>query len=89
MDRGADGGGADRRGAGGPVWLGGVFGVAVLAAVFSRHGVYASPATFADGFAQALWVAAGLSAAGIVAAMLTPGRGRVRAQRPEPALAGA
>ena len=69
--------------------LGGVFGVAVLAAVFSRHGVYASPATFATGFAQALWVAAGLSAVGVVAAMLTPGRARVRAQRPEPALAGA
>src|SRR5207302_2237888 len=54
--------------------LGGVFGVAVLASVFARHGSYVSPQDFVDGFTPALWVAAGLSAAGIVAAALAPGR---------------
>jgi MFS family permease len=56
--------------------LGGVFGVAVLAAVFTHQGSYASPETFVDGFAPALWVGAGLSALGIVAALLAPGRPR-------------
>jgi MFS family permease len=54
--------------------LGGVFGVAVLAAIFTRHGVYASPQTFVDGFQPALLVGAGLTAVGIVAALLAPGR---------------
>src|SRR5262249_29028959 len=48
--------------------LGGVFGVAVLAAVFTHRGVYASPHAFIDRFGPALWVGAGLSALGIVAA---------------------
>jgi EmrB/QacA subfamily drug resistance transporter len=56
--------------------LGGVFGVAVLAAVFTRHGVYASPQAFVDGFQPALLVGAGLTAVGIVAALLAPGRAR-------------
>jgi EmrB/QacA subfamily drug resistance transporter len=54
--------------------LGGVFGVALLATVFARPGVYGSPQAFVDGFTPALWVAAGLSAAGIVAAAFAPGR---------------
>jgi EmrB/QacA subfamily drug resistance transporter len=49
--------------------LGGVFGVAVLAAVFTRPGAYTSPAIFVDGFRAALWVAAALSVAGVVAAL--------------------
>jgi hypothetical protein len=56
--------------------LGGVFGVAVLAAVFTRHGVYGSPASFADGFHAALLVGATLTAIGVLAAMLAPGRAR-------------
>jgi EmrB/QacA subfamily drug resistance transporter len=56
--------------------LGGVFGVAVLAAVFTRHGVYASPSAFVDGFQPALVVGAALTAVGIVAAVLAPGRSR-------------
>jgi EmrB/QacA subfamily drug resistance transporter len=56
--------------------LGAVFGVALLAAVFARHGVYHSPRLFIDGFAPAVWVGAGLSVLGIPAALLTPGRGR-------------
>ena len=50
--------------------LGGVFGVAVLASVFSRPGVYTNPATFVDGFRAALWVGAGFSAAGVLAAVV-------------------
>jgi MFS family permease len=56
--------------------LGGVFGVAVLAAVFTRHGVYASSSVFVDGFRAALVVGAALTAVGIVAAVLAPGRRR-------------
>ena len=56
--------------------LGGVFGVAVLAAVFTHQGVYASPPAFIDRFQLALWVAVGFSAIGIVAALLAPGRTR-------------
>jgi EmrB/QacA subfamily drug resistance transporter len=54
--------------------LGGVFGVAILAAIFTRHGVYSSPQTFVDGFKPALLVGAGLTAIGVVAAFLAPGR---------------
>ena len=66
--------------------LGGVFGVAVLAAVFTRHGVYASPSAFVDGFQPALVVGAALTAVGIVAAVLAPGRSR-RAVAAAPGLA--
>ena len=69
--------------------LGGVFGVAVLAAVFAHRGGYGSPQAFVDGFTQALWIGAGLSAFGIVAALLAPGRRRPAEAAPvaEPALA--
>src|ERR687887_381540 len=66
--------------------LGGVFGVAVLAAVFTRHGVYASPSAFVDGFQPALVVGAALTAVGIVAAVLAPGRSK-RAVAAAPGLA--
>src|SRR5262245_26086116 len=46
--------------------LGGVFGVAVLATVFNRPGVYSSPDTFVSGFHSALWVAAAFAALGVV-----------------------
>lgn len=52
--------------------LGGVFGVAVVAAVFASRGSYTSPQTFVDGFTPALWVAASLSAVGVPAALLSP-----------------
>ena len=54
--------------------VGGVFGVAVLAAVFTRHAVYASPPALVEGFRPALFVGAALTAAGIIAALLAPGR---------------
>jgi EmrB/QacA subfamily drug resistance transporter len=50
--------------------LGGVFGVAVLATVFNRPGVYTSPDTFVAGFRSALWVAVAFSASGIPLALL-------------------
>ncbi len=49
--------------------LGGVFGVAVLASVFARQGVYTSPHAFMSGFRAALWVGAGFSIAGTLAAL--------------------
>ena len=56
--------------------LGGVFGVAVLAAVFSAHGGYESGQAFVDGLRPALWVGAAVLAAGAVAALLVPGKPR-------------
>ena len=63
--------------------LGGVFGVAVLAAVFAHDGVYSSPHAFFDRFGAALWVGVGLSALGVVAALLAPGRSQTT-ERVEP-----
>src|SRR3954452_23923995 len=54
--------------------IGGVMGVAILAAVFSGSGSYASPATFIEGVQPALWVGAAVLAAGAMAATLVPGR---------------
>jgi len=60
--------------------LGGVFGVAVLASSLSATGAYHSPQVFTDGFTGALWIAAGFSAIGIVAALLaTPRQARTPA----------
>jgi EmrB/QacA subfamily drug resistance transporter len=56
--------------------LGGVLGIAVLASVFARPGIYRSPAVFIHGFTQALWVGVGFSALGVAAALLAPGRRR-------------
>ncbi|HKA96057.1 MAG TPA: MFS transporter [Streptosporangiaceae bacterium] len=52
--------------------LGGVFGVAILAAVFAANGSYATPASFIDGFKPAEWVAAAVAAIGLVAAAFAP-----------------
>jgi len=49
--------------------LGGVFGVAVLASVFNRPGVYSSPDAFVAGFRSALWIAVAFSAVGIPLAL--------------------
>ncbi len=50
--------------------LGGVFGVAVLASVFSHAGGYRTAETFTHGTTTAVWVGAGVVAAGAVAAAL-------------------
>jgi EmrB/QacA subfamily drug resistance transporter len=54
--------------------LGGVFGIAVVVAVFAGAGSYASAQAFTDGFAPAIFVAAGLALAGAVAGLALPGR---------------
>jgi EmrB/QacA subfamily drug resistance transporter len=54
--------------------LGGVFGVAVLASVFSSYGGYESGATFVDGLNPAVWAGAVVVALGAVAALLIPRR---------------
>lgn len=54
--------------------FGGVFGVAVAAAVFAGAGSYASPGAFLDGFAPAAAVLAGFSAVGAIIALALPGR---------------
>ena len=67
--------------------LGGVFGIAILVAVFSGAGSYASPASFSDGFVPALAVAAALSACGALAGLALPARRRAaRAVQPFPAI---
>ncbi|HUB42698.1 MAG TPA: MFS transporter [Streptosporangiaceae bacterium] len=52
--------------------LGGVFGIAIMAAIFAAHGSYASHIAFIDGFRPAEWAAAGSSALGVIAAALAP-----------------
>jgi magnesium-transporting ATPase (P-type) len=52
--------------------LGGVFGIAVVVAVFAGAGSYASPATFTDGFGPAIGVGAVLALAGAAAALALP-----------------
>ena len=49
--------------------LGAVFGIAVLVAVFSGAGGYASPQVFSDGFTAAIWTSAGLSLLGAAAGL--------------------
>jgi EmrB/QacA subfamily drug resistance transporter len=52
--------------------VGGVFGVAVLASLFSRYGGYESSETFTDGLVVATYVGAAVVAVGAVAALLIP-----------------
>jgi MFS family permease len=56
--------------------LGGVFGVAVLAAVFSHVGGYGSGQAFSHGTNTAVLVGAGVVAVGAAAAFAMPGRRR-------------
>jgi len=62
--------------------LGGTLGIAILAAVFTATGSYASGPSFAAGFAAAGLVAAALSLAGALAGLLIPGRGTALAAGP-------
>jgi hypothetical protein len=65
--------------------LGGVFGIAILAAVFAQYGSYASPASFIDGVKPALWVAAAVPLLGVVAAVFAPSKAAAAQQAPAPA----
>jgi hypothetical protein len=56
--------------------VGGVFGVAVLATVFSESGAFTSPQGFVDGIVPALWVASAVVAVGAVIALALPRRVR-------------
>jgi EmrB/QacA subfamily drug resistance transporter len=67
--------------------LGGVFGVAVLAAAFAASGSYASPASFIDGFTPAMWVAASVPLIGVVAAAFAPPKSAATPVPAEPAVA--
>jgi MFS family permease len=57
-------------------------GVAVLGLVFAGHGGYASSADFVRGFVPAMWLAAGLAAAGLLAAAALPGARSYRSGGP-------
>jgi len=63
-------------------FLGGMFGIAVAAAIFGHAGSFDTAQTFAAGFAAALRVSAALSIAGAAVALWLPGR---RSLRPAPA----
>ncbi len=56
--------------------LGGVFGVAVLASIFSQYGGYGTGQSFVDGLTPAIWVGAVVVGVGALAALLIPRRTR-------------
>jgi EmrB/QacA subfamily drug resistance transporter len=56
--------------------LGGVFGVAVLASIWSHYGSYANGTAFVDGMTPAIWVGAAIVLLGAVAAFAIPRRAR-------------
>jgi MFS family permease len=62
--------------------LGGVFGVAVLAAVFAHVGGYESPQAFTDGTTAAVWIGGAVVLLAAVAAAFIKPRAR-RAEVPE------
>jgi EmrB/QacA subfamily drug resistance transporter len=66
--------------------LGGVFGIAVLVAVFAGAGSYASAGAFSDGFASAIGVTAALSLVGAIAGLGLPGRRTASAAAPRHAV---
>ncbi len=67
--------------------LGGVFGVAVLASIFSSYGGYGSGTSFVNGLSPAVWVGAALVGVAAVVALAIPVRKRTR--HPEVALESA
>jgi MFS family permease len=56
--------------------VGGVFGVAVLASIFSQVGGYESAAVFNDGLVAATWVGAAVVGVGAAVALLVPPKRR-------------
>jgi EmrB/QacA subfamily drug resistance transporter len=64
--------------------LGGVFGIAILVAVFAGAGSYASAEAFSDGFAPAIAVSAALSLVGALAGLGLPGRPQATETAPRP-----
>jgi EmrB/QacA subfamily drug resistance transporter len=62
--------------------LGGVFGVAVLAAIFAHYGGYSTPESFSNGMNAAVYVGAALVAVGALASFLIPRRRPVTETEP-------
>ena len=56
--------------------LGGVLGIAVLGAIFSSHGGYASGQDYVNGMTVAVYAGAAVVAVGAIAALLVPSRRR-------------
>ena len=61
-----------------------MFGVAILATVFSSAGSYQSPTAFVDGLQPAVFVGAAIVAVGAVVALALPAAGRVSPSRRRP-----
>jgi EmrB/QacA subfamily drug resistance transporter len=64
--------------------LGGVFGIAVLAAIFNTAGSYATPHAFVDGLAPAVFAGAAVMALAGLLALLVPGLRRPARSGREP-----
>jgi MFS family permease len=64
-------------------FLGGMFGIAALVAVFSANGAVDSAAHFSIGFGAAMLLAAAFSLLGALAGLWLPGRQRIAAQAPQ------
>jgi EmrB/QacA subfamily drug resistance transporter len=60
--------------------VGGVFGVAILASIFTRYGGYESPATFTDGLVVATWVGAAVVGVGSLVALAIPRKRKTEAE---------
>jgi EmrB/QacA subfamily drug resistance transporter len=69
--------------------VGGVFGVAVLASVFTGAGGYTSPQAFVNGLAPALWVGVAVLAAGALTVLVLPFRTQASADDAEAGTAAA
>src|SRR5512133_2369957 len=67
--------------------LGGVFGVAVLASVWSHYGSYASGQSFVDGMIPALWIGAAVVLLGAVASFMIPALKKSAADAPPESVA--
>jgi EmrB/QacA subfamily drug resistance transporter len=67
--------------------LGGVFGVAVLASVWSHYGSYSSGQAFVDGMLPALWIGAAVVLFGAVAAFMIPALKKSAADAPAESVA--
>ncbi|GAA4689944.1 MFS transporter [Phytohabitans rumicis] len=63
---------------------GGLFGVAIVSAVFASAGGYGSAQSFIDGFTKAMWVAALVPALGLLVALFAPRPAQVAAQAVTP-----
>jgi hypothetical protein len=63
--------------------LGGVFGIAICAAVFAAHGGYASSAAFTSGFGPAMGACGGLGLLGATAGLLIPAKRRPTETEPQ------